>query len=100
MTFWARDGVVVGGARASGRLRDSGPIDAYIAADLLDRLVDRYAPDECADQPNVIARVVTSPWPFAPGERTAWPEVAAVDLLERGDDARARLVARELLSHA
>jgi len=96
----AEDGVVVGGARASGKLRDSGPIDAYIAADVLDRLVNRYEPDEYADQPNVIARVVRSPWPFAPGEHEAWPEVAAIDLLERSDDDRARRVAHELLNHA
>lgn len=96
----AEDGVVVGGARASGKLRDSGSVDAYIAVDVLDQIVDRYAPDDHVDQPNVIARVVTSPWPFAPGEHKAWPEVAAVDLLERGDDARARRVAHELLSHA
>lgn len=96
----AEEGVVVGGVRASGKLRDSSPIDVYIAADVLDRLVDRYVPDEKAGDPNLIARVVRSPWPFAHGERTAWPEVAAIDLLERGDDARARRVAHELLSRA
>lgn len=96
----AEDGVVVGGARASGRLRDSGPVDVYIAADVVDRLVRRYVPDESSREPNVIARVVNGPWPFAHGERAAWPAVAAVDLLERGDDSRARRVAHELLGHA
>jgi len=96
----AGDGVVAGGARASGKLRDGGPIDLYIAADVLDRVVKRYAPEERPDHPNVIARVVRAPWPFAPGERKAWPAVAAVDLLERGDDTRALRVARELLRRA
>jgi hypothetical protein len=98
--FLAEDGVVVGGARASGQLRDSGPIDAYIAGDVLERLVDRYVPDQGAADPNVIARVVRGPWPFAHGERVAWPEVAAVDLLERGTDDRARRVAENLLRRA
>lgn len=96
----AEDGVVVGGARASGHLRDGGSIDVYIAGDVVDRLVDRYVPDQSAEEPNLIARVVRGPWPFAHGERVAWPEVAAVDLLERGGDDRARRVARELLRHA
>lgn len=96
----AEDGVAVGGARASGRLRDSGPVDAYVAGDVLDRLLDRYVPDQNASEPNLIVRVVSAPWPFAPGERQAWPEVAAVDLLEHGEDARARRVAHELLSRA
>ncbi|HEX7277118.1 MAG TPA: helix-turn-helix domain-containing protein [Acidimicrobiales bacterium] len=97
--FLAEDGVVAGGARASGQLRDSGPIDVYIAGDVLDRLVDRYVPDQSAAEPNLIARIVRGPWPFAHGERLAWPEVAAVDLLERGGDDRARRVAHELLRH-
>ncbi len=96
----AEEGVVVGGARASGHLRDSGPIDVYIAGDVLDRLVDRYVPDQSAAEPNLIARVVRGPWPFAHGERVAWPEVAAVDLLERAGDDRARRVAHELLRRA
>jgi hypothetical protein len=98
--FLAEDGVVVGGARASGQLRDGGPIDAYIAGAVVDRLVDRYVPDQSAAEPNLIARVVRGPWPFAHGERVAWPEVAAVDLLERGGDDRARLVAQKLLRRA
>ncbi len=93
----AEDGVVVGGARASGELRDSGPIDVYVASDVLERLVNRYVPDQCAAEPNLIARVVRGPWPFGHGERMVWPEVAAVDLLERGGDDRARRVAHELL---
>ncbi len=98
--FLAEDGVVVGGARASGQLRDSGPIDVYIAGDVLERLLDRYVPDQSAAEPNLIARVVRGPWPFAHGERVVWPEVAAVDLLERGGDDRARRVAHELLRRA
>ncbi len=98
--FLAENGVVVGGARASGQLRDSGPIDAYIAGDVVERLVDRYVPDQSAAEPNLIARVVRGPWPFAHGERLVWPEVAAVDLLERGGDDRARRVAHELLRRA
>ncbi len=96
----AEDGVVVGGARASGQLRDSAPIDVYIASDVLGRLVNRYVPDQSAAEPNLIARVVRGPWPFAHGERVVWPEVAAVDLLERGGDDRARRVAHELLRRA
>lgn len=96
----AEDGVVVGGAGASGWLRDRGPVEVYLAADLVDRLVRRYVPDVSAAEPNVIARVVNGPWPFLPGERAAWREVAAVDLLERGDDSRARRVALELLRRA
>lgn len=96
----AEDGVVVGGAKASGRLRDTSPIDAYIAGDVLDRLVERYVPDQSAGDPNLIVRVVGGPWPFAHGERMVWPAVAAVDLLERGDDVRARRVAHELLGRA
>jgi hypothetical protein len=96
----AEDGVVVGGARASGQLRDSGPIDVYLAGDVLDQLVARYVPDQRAAEPNLIARVVRGPWPFAHGERVVWPEVAAVDLLERGGDDRARRVAHELLRRA
>lgn len=92
----AEDGVVVGGAKASGKLRDGGPVDIYIAAAVLDRIVGRYLPDEHADKPNVIARVVRAPWPFAPGERMAWSQVAAADLLDGGDD-RARRVGHELL---
>ena len=93
----AEDGVVVGGARASGQLRDSGPVDVYIASDVLERLVNRYVPDQSAAEPNLIARIVQGLWPFAHGERTVWPDVAAVDLLERGSDDRARQVAHELL---
>ena len=96
----AEDGVVVGGARASGQLRDSGPIDVYIASDVLERLVSRYVPDQSAAEPNLIARVVRGPWPFGHGERMVWPEVAAVDLLERGGDDRARRVAHDLLRRA
>jgi len=98
--FLGEDGVVVSGARASDKLRDSGPIDVYLAGDVVERLVDRYVPDEKAAQPNLIVRIVRGPWPFAHGERKAWAEVAAVDLLERGDDERARRVANELLGHA
>lgn len=94
------DGVVVSGAKASGRLRDSGPIEAYVHPALVDGLADEYAPDAESDEPNLIVRVVRGPWPFQPGERQAWPEVVAVDLLERSEDARARQVAEELLSHA
>jgi hypothetical protein len=96
----AEDGIVVGGARASGQLRDSGPVDVYIASDVLERLVDRYVPDQSPAEPNLIARVVRGLWPFAHGERVVWPEVAAVDLLERGGDERARRVAHELLRRA
>jgi hypothetical protein len=95
----AEDGVVLGGAKASGRLRDGGPADVYVAADVLNEIVARYAPDVHSNQPNVIARVVWAPWPFAPGERVVWPQVAALDLLERGNDARARAVARELFGN-
>ena len=54
-------------------------------------------PDQSPAEPNVIARVVRSAWPFAHGEHFGGHEVAAVDLLERGGDDRARRVAYELL---
>jgi hypothetical protein len=93
------DGVVVGGGLASGRLRDSGSVDLYIHPDVLRDLVASYAPDEDPDEPNVVIHVVQGPWPFVPGEREAWPAVAAADLLDRGD-SRSRQVAAELLADA
>lgn len=94
----AEEGIVVGGAHASGRLRSSGPVDVYVSPAVLDGLVARYRPDRKATQPNLIVRVVRGPWPFAPGEREVWPSVAAADLLDRAEDDRAVRVARELLA--
>jgi excisionase family DNA binding protein len=95
--FLSEEGVVVGGARASGRFRSSDAVDAYASRAVLDDLVSRYRPNRDAGEPNIIVRVVRGPWPFAPGERTAWPAVAAADLLDRADDDRAVAVAHELL---
>ena len=94
------DGVVVGGAQASGRLRSSGAVDAYASRAVLDHLVERYHPNRNVSEPNIVVRVVRGPWPFAPGQRRAWPAVAATDLLDRADDDRAVRVARELLGGA
>jgi hypothetical protein len=94
----AEEHVVVGGSRASGVLRSSGPAEAYVAPDAADRLVARYRPDRRADAPNVLIRIVGGPWPFAPGERKAWPAVVAADLLDHPDDDRSVRAARELLA--
>jgi excisionase family DNA binding protein len=95
--FLGEDGVVVGGARASGRFRSSDTLDVYASPAVLDDLVSRYRPNRDASEPNIVLRVVRGPWPFAPGQQRAWPAVAAADLLDRADDDRAVRVARELL---
>jgi hypothetical protein len=92
------DGVVLGGARASGVLRSAGPPEVYVAPDAVDRLVGRYHPDREPDPANVVVHVVRGPWPFGPGEREVWPAVAAVDLLDHPDDDRSVRAGHELLA--
>lgn len=94
----ATPGIVVSGAEATGLLRDSGPREVYVTSHGLEQLVERFRPDGNAAEPNLIVREVVGPWPFEPGETVAWPEVAAVDLVDRWDDARARAVSMEILT--
>lgn len=94
--------VVVGGARATAELRDDrGSPDVYVRPRDAARLRDEYSPDVGDGRANVVVRVVEGAWPFSPGERRAWPAVAAADLLdEHPDDPRCRDVAKRLLAAA
>lgn len=94
----ATPGIVRSGAEATGVLRDSGPREVYVTSRGLEQLAERFRPDADADEPNLIVREVAGPWPFEPGETVAWPEVAAVDLVDRWNDARARAVSMEILA--
>lgn len=95
----AEEGVVIGGARASGALSgDASPLEIYIRAGSAPRLRKAYSPAVDPDEHNVIVRLVDEVWPFEPGEEVAWPVVAAVDLLEgQPEDPRARAVAERIL---
>jgi hypothetical protein len=96
----AEDGVVVGGAKASGRLRDGGPVDLYIAADVLKRSLLGTYRTNTPISPMSSLGLYGRRGPSHLASALSGPQVAALDLLERGDDARARTVARELLSNA
>lgn len=95
----AEDGVVLGGARASGELAsDRGPAEVYVRANDVGWFREQYAPSHGESGHNVVVRVVDDPWPFEPDERQVWPVVAAVDLLEsHPDDPRCRAVAESVL---
>jgi hypothetical protein len=93
------DGVVLGGAQASGVLRSADPPEVYVAPEAVERLVRRYRPDREPDAANVLIHAVRGPWPFSPGERKVWPAVAAADLLDHADDDRSVRAGHELLAN-
>lgn len=96
----AEDQVVVSGARATEELAgDRGRVLLYVHQEDLEALAHRYSPERNADNANVVVRAIEGLWPFEPGERRAWPVLAAVDLLdEHPDDPRCRAVADRLLA--
>jgi excisionase family DNA binding protein len=70
------------------------PVDAYVTADIAEEIVKRFAPEESAEQPNVILRIPNVDWVSAQDEAPL--SVAAADLLEH-DDPRVRRAGEEVL---
>lgn len=91
---------VVSGAAAVDSLIDESLVDIYMPSSAEQQIVSEYFVESGPDRPNVLARLVDGPWPFAPGQQVADPVVAAADLLERASDPRSVQVANELLSDA
>ena len=74
-----------------------GPAEAYVSGSVFAQLAASFHLEERSERPNVVLRVVDDAhWPFAAGAVVAPPAVAAVDLLESGDE-RARRAGAELL---
>ncbi len=74
-----------------------GPAEAYVSESLLGQIAASCPLEERSERPNLVLRVVEdAPWPFSDGAVVAPAPVAAVDLLESGDD-RARRAAMKLL---
>jgi len=74
----------------------SNEFEGYVSARKLKLLVDRYALDESAEQPNIVLHVVADRvWPFQPGAKVAPRFVVALDLLE-ADGERSRRAGAEL----
>ncbi len=74
----------------------SNEFEGYVPARMLRQLVDRYALDKDAEQPNIVLRVVADDaWPFLAGVKVAPRPVVALDLLE-ADDERSRRAGAEL----
>lgn len=96
----AEDDVVITGPRASDALAaDRSALEVYVLPEIAERLRASYSPGEDGRDANLIVRTVAGPWPFAREDRSAWPSVVAVDLLdEHPDDPRCRNVATQLLA--
>lgn len=78
-------------------LMGSGPAEAYVASSVLEEIAARFHVEERSERPNLVLRVVDDAhWPFPDGMVVAPPAVAAVDLLESGDE-RARRAGAKLL---
>ncbi len=91
---------VVSGAAAVDSLIDESLVEIYIPSSAEQQIVSGYFIESGSDRPNVIARLVDGPWPFAPGQQVADPIVAAADLLEGAGDPRSMQFANELLADA
>lgn len=96
-----RLGVVRTGASAAPEhglgLAGAGPLDAYVRADELERLLEEVPMEERTDTFNVRLRSVRDTcWPFPPGADVAPLAVVAVDLAE-SPNARERRLGVELL---
>ena len=91
---------VAAGSSAVASLVDDGLVEIYVPATAVSQISSDYHAEETADRPNVVCRSVHGPWPFGPGQRSADGVVAAIDLLELGDDPRRIRVGRELIAHA
>lgn len=89
---------VVTGPSATSKLRHTGPEHLYVPAVTVDDLRSDYRPLTESENPNAVVWTVHGDWPFVDGERTAWPVVVAIDLLDQSLDARAQRVAGEILS--
>jgi len=76
----------------------SGILEAYVPAKRLPKLAKQYllAP---SDSPNVLLRVVNDPWPFPDEWHAAPPLVAALDLLDSGDQRSVRAATAYLREH-
>jgi hypothetical protein len=96
--------IVVSGAAAiaaddPNRLVGDDFVEGYVRASRWAALADEFGFDPGPD-PNVIMHVVDDRvWPFDRDDGTASPVVAAVDLLEQGDE-RAERAARSILARA
>jgi len=90
-TVWA-------GASATEALVADDSYECYVPAEMAAELADEYFADTDAIDSNVLVRSIEGPWPFLPGEESAGPIVAAVDLLDNAGDERRRRVAEELLA--
>jgi segregation and condensation protein B len=79
--------LVLGGASAA-RLVDwqlpegSWPVEAYVPERQLADVVERYALDRDDQQPDLLLRSTSEPWPFPPHARVAPALIAAFDLFE------------------
>ena len=74
-----------------------GPAEAYVASSVLDQIEASFVIEERSERPNLVLRVVDDThWPFPASAAVAPAAVAAIDLLESGDE-RARRAGAELL---
>ena len=97
----AESGVVRTAASAAAEhsidLVGPGPAEAYLTETALKQIALGYHLEERSERPNLVLRVMEDAhWPFPDGAEVAPRAVAAVDLLESGDE-RARRAGRELL---
>jgi hypothetical protein len=86
--------LVIGGAHAAasyGADLISNDLESYVRVGDLAGVVDSYGLDFEAQRPNVLLRVVPDGvWPFGDDVRMVGPKVAAIDLLESGDERAQR----------
>ena len=74
-----------------------GPAEAYVSESVFGRVAAGFCLEERSERPNLVLRVVgDAHWPFPDGATVAPRVVAAIDLLESGDD-RCRRAGAELL---
>ena len=74
-----------------------GPAEAYVTETTLGQIALGHHMEERSERPNLVLRVMgDAHWPFPDGAEVAPRAVAAVDLLESGDE-RTRRAGRELL---
>jgi hypothetical protein len=73
-----------------------GVLELYVPARTAPRLMRRYFLEPSAS-PNVVLHIVDGPWPFDPAQRVAPGLVAALDLVDAGEE-RSRRAGREYLA--
>ena len=77
-------------------ISDPGTIEAYVSEKQVPQLKKKYFL-ELSSTPNVILHVVDGPWPFLPSAKVVPVAVAALDLIESGEE-RSHRAGEELLA--